>query len=255
MNALCGRSDVLASADIVCHLASETVPSSSQADPAIDVRTNLLPAIECLEAMREQEVRRVLFLSSGGAVYGIPRETPISEDHPTDPISPYGVIKLAIEKFLGSYAANHGFRPAIVRAASAYGIGQGKVGQLGPISTFINTIRERGTATLYGDGSIVRDFVHVDDLCRLMLACVEQQAVGVFNCGGGGRGTSLSELVALIEEITGETLALTQGPARSFDPPATVLDIARARAQLSWEPQVSLRAGVEQLLSAGEPPA
>jgi UDP-glucose 4-epimerase len=199
------------------------------------------------EAMREHGNRRILFLSSGGAVYGVPRETPMREDHPTDPISPYGVVKLAIEKFLGSYAANHGFRPAIVRPANPYGPDQGKLGQLGAVWTFLHTIQHGGTATLFGDGSIVRDFVHVDDLCRLMLACIEQQCDGVFNCGGGGGGTSLGDLIALIEQVTGKTLALDRRPARSFDPPAIVLDVERARSQLGWEPRISLPEGIEQL--------
>jgi UDP-glucose 4-epimerase len=212
-----------------------------------EFRENLLPTVALLERMRSHGNKRVLFLSSGGAVYGVPRSLPIPEDHPTDPISPYGVGKLAAEKYLGYCAAVHGFWPVIIRPANPYGPNQGKVGQLGAVWTFLQMIREGRTATLFGDGSAIRDFVHVDDLCALMLAALDRNAQGIFNCGGG-EGVTLAGLIAVIERATGRSLAVEYKPARAFDPPAVVLDIARARNELEWSPHVSLESGIAALV-------
>lgn len=249
IDALCERPDVLEAADAVCHLASASIPATSQRDPLADATGNILPAIRLLEAMRAHGNRRILFLSSGGAIYGVPQTTPIRENHPTNPISPYGVGKLAIEKYLECYAALHGFSTVAIRPANPYGPDQGKVGELGVVWTFIRMIQQDAVATLYGDGSTVRDHVHVDDLCRLMLACLDQRAEGTFNCGGG-QGTSLKELITMIERIVGKPLQIDRKPARAFDPPAIVLDITRARKELGWEPQISLEQGIARMTRA-----
>lgn len=245
---LCDRTDLLESADAVCHLAAATIPASSQADPLRDVDLNIRPLVQLLETMKDHGNKRILFLSSGGAVYGVPQSVPISEDHATNPISPYGVGKLAIEKFLHCYSVNHGFSTVSIRPANPYGPEQGKIGQLGAVWTFIQMIRQEKTATLFGDGGIVRDFVHVDDLSQLMIASLKQGAEGVFNCGGGS-GTTLKDLIATIEDMTGKTLSIDRHPPRAFDPPAIVLDISRAKQELGWSPQVSLREGIERLLA------
>lgn len=246
--ALVDRPDLLAEADVVCHLASATIPSSSMADPIADIDQNLGPLIALLEAMRATGNRRILFVSSGGAVYGVPDAVPIPEDHPRSPISHYGMGKKMMEDYLDFYAREHGFATAVIRPANPYGPGQGKVGQLGAVTTFFRLIEEGRQATLFGDGSTVRDFVHVDDLAALMLRVVETGASGTWNCGGGV-GTSLAELIGLIEAATGKVLAIDRQPARPFDPPAIVLDISRAREELGWVPQVALAKGIDGLLS------
>ncbi len=249
IEALVARPDLLAAADIVCHLASATIPSSSSAEPLLEIDGNLRPMLQLLEAMRAQGNRHILFLSSGGAIYGVPETVPIREDHPRHPISHYGLTKLTIETSLDFYAREHGFSVAVIRPANPYGPSQNKVGQLGAVTTFLRMIEAGHTATLYGDGSTVRDFVHVDDLSSLMLRAVETGAEGTWNCGDG-RGTSLAELIGMIEAATGKTLAIDRQPARPFDPPAIVLDITRARDELGWEPVVALEEGIGQLVEA-----
>lgn len=247
IEALCEQTGLLGASDAICHLASTTFPATSYAAPAREFTGNVLPTVALLEAMRRAGKGRILFLSSGGAIYGIPKAIPIDEGHPTDPISPYGIGKLTIEKTLGFYAAVHGFRPVSIRPANPYGPDQGRVGQVGAVWTFLQMIREGRTATLYGDGSVVRDFVHVSDLCALMLSALEQDAVGVFNCGGG-TGTSLRELIEELERATGKSLAIERRPARAFDPPVILLDIAKARRELGWSPRIGLADGVAGLI-------
>lgn len=243
---LCQRGSILEEVDAVCHLASATIPATSISDPLRDFDQNVRPMVQLLEAMRVRGNRRIMFLSSGGAVYGVPESIPIREDHPLNPISPYGVGKITIEKLLGCYTATHNFSTVSIRPANPYGPSQGKIGELGAISTFLRMIQHDETATVYGNGSTIRDFVHVRDLCRMMLQCLELDAKGVFNCGGGN-GTSIRELIALIEGITGKILKVDSKPARAFDPPAIVLDISRAQEQLGWVPTVSLKEGIEEL--------
>lgn len=245
---LCARPDLLEAADAVCHLASATIPATSSADPLREIDGNLRPTIMLLESMLRNGNRRILFISSGGAVYGVTSQVPIHEDHPTEPISPYGITKLAIENYLSFYAAQHNFSPIIIRPANPYGPEQGKLGQLGAVWTFLSMIRNGQRATLWGDGSTVRDFVHVDDLTRLMITALEQKEDGVYNCGGGGSGTSLRELISIIEEASGRVLELDRKPARPFDPPAVVLDISKAWRDLGWKPRIGLAEGIERML-------
>lgn len=248
IEALCANADLLSRADAVCHLASSTIPSSSSDAPLVDVDENLRPMLILLNSMKQHGNKRILFLSSGGAVYGVPNQIPIPETHPTNPISPYGVVKLAIEKYLAFYARHHGFSPVVIRPANPYGPEQGKVGQLGVIWTFLSLMREGRPATLWGDGSAVRDFVYVEDLCSMMRLALEEGAGGIFNCGAG-HGTSLNTLISTLKIETGLNLEVKRRPARVFDPPSVVLDIARAKRELGWRPQVSLQEGIRLTLS------
>ena len=247
MDALAARADLLENADIICHLASATTPSSSPDGPLNDIESNLAPSLRLLEAMRQNGNRRLMYLSSGGAIYGVPEVLPIPEDHPKKPISHYGLGKLAMESYLDYYAREHSFKIATIRPANPYGPGQGKIGQLGAVTTFLHMIQDCQTATLFGDGSTVRDFVHIDDLVAMMLRIVKTEACGTWNCGGG-KGVSLLDLILLIENATGKTLNIEYKPARPIDPPKIVLDITRAKKDLGWSPEISLTQGLKTLI-------
>ncbi|QTC91476.1 NAD-dependent epimerase/dehydratase family protein [Brevundimonas goettingensis] len=237
--------DRYADADVICHFASSTVPATSNADPARDITDNLVQTVRLLDAMRDSGCKRIVYLSSGGAVYGVPKYSPIDEDHPQNPISSYGIVKSAVERYLALYSASGGLSAAVVRPANPYGPGQNPAGQIGAVPVFLGAAREGRPITLYGDGSTVRDFVYIDDLTDLLTRIVESDVTGVFNCGGGGEGTSLADLIATVEAVTGRPLAVTRLPARAFDPPLIVLDNARASG-LDWRPTVSLEEGVRR---------
>lgn len=243
---LAADTDLLRSADVVVHCAYSTVPATANADPARDIAENVIPLIALIEAMGTIGLRRLVYLSSGGAVYGPPRTVPIAEDHPLDPLSAYGVSKVASEKYLGMYAANRGLRPTIIRPANPYGVDQGKVGLLGAVTTFLNLLAAGQPATLWGDGSTVRDFVHIDDVSRLLLAAAEHDHPGTYNCGSGN-GNSLMELIDTINEVTGRRLTVHHEPARSFDPPEIILDITAARRTFGWAPSIPLADGIRDV--------
>lgn len=241
--------DQYADADVICHFASSTIPATSNADPVRDVTDNLVQTVRLLDAMRTRGCKRIVYLSSGGAVYGVPEYSPINEDHPQNPISSYGIVKSAVERYLALYSVSGGLSAAVVRPANPYGPGQNPVGQIGAIPVFLGAAKAGRPINLYGDGSTVRDFVYIDDLTDLLTRIVETDTTGVFNCGGGGGGTSLADLILTVEAATGRALDVTRLPARAFDPPLIVLDNARANA-LGWRPVVSLQEGVRRTWNA-----
>jgi UDP-glucose 4-epimerase len=249
LDALANDAEMLRSADLICHFASSSIPATATADPVGDIERNLVGTVALLEAMRHNGNKRILFLSSGGAVYGTPQITPIPESHPLNPISAYGITKLAIERYLMMYQTLYGFQSLIIRPSNPYGPGQGTYGQLGAVTTFLNLALRGETAKLFGDGSVVRDFVYIDDLIDFILAAIASAQTGVMNCGAGV-GTSLNALIALIEDVTGRELAREYLPKRGFDPQEITLDISRGNDCLKWQPKTTLRRGIEQIIQA-----
>ena len=235
--------DTLSGVDAVVHLASTTVPSTSNLDPAADISGNLVPTVRLLEAMRASGTRKLVFFSSGGTVYGIPTKDPVPEDHPLNPISSYGIVKLAIEQYLRMEQQLHGLEFVALRPANIYGQRQAQVGLLGVIGTYLRKVAEDAPIEIWGDGSVVRDFVHVEDIADLCHRALISGASGSFNAGSG-EGTSISQIVDIIGQTTGRTLEPVYKPGRNFDVPRVVLDIARARATFGWQPAVPLRRGI-----------
>jgi UDP-glucose 4-epimerase len=237
--------DTLSGVDAVVHLASTTVPSTSNLDPAADISGNLVPTVRLLEAMRASGTRKLVFFSSGGTVYGIPTKDPVPEDHPLNPISSYGIVKLATEQYLRMEQQLHGLKFVALRPANIYGPRQAQVGLLGVIGTYLRKVAEDAPIEIWGDGSVVRDFVHVEDIADLCHRALISGASGCFNAGSG-EGTSISQIVDIIGQTTGRTLEPVYKPGRNFDVPRVVLDIARARATFGWQPAVPLRRGIAE---------
>ena len=231
-------------ADAVCQFASTTVPSTSDADPVRDIETNLVANVRLLEARKNSACRRIVYLSSGGAVYGRPEYSPMDERHPLNPVSSYGVVKVAVENYLRMFAANAGLSVAIVRPSNPFGPGQLAGGPLGAVPIFFDHIRRGKPIQIFGDGSTVRDFIYVSDVAELIASVVEGQVEGVFNCGSGV-GLSLNGLIDMMVEVTGLEANRVNLPARAYDPPSVVLDTAHARKILPWDPKISLRRGLE----------
>lgn len=228
------------------HLVSTTIPATSNRDPAFDVETNLLATVRFLDLARREGVRRVVFVSSGGTVYGRPASVPIPEDHPTDPLVSYGVIKLAIEKYLGLYHHLHRLSTRVLRLANPYGPRQDPSGAQGAASVFLGRVHRGQDLEIWGDGSVVRDYIYVDDVIRGILAADAHPAeTGLYNLGSG-RAVSLNELVEAIRRVTGRDVGVHRTAARPFDVPVNCLDISRARNDLGWEPEVTLEEGLRR---------
>lgn len=246
----------LADCDTVVHLASTTTPATADADPVRDVETNLVGTLRLLEAMRRHGRRRLVYLSSGGTVYGNPVELPVAESHPLTPICAYGVVKVAVEHCIRIQADAGVLDPVVVRPSNPYGERQATSRAQGLIGIAMMRLLAGSPLQLWGDGSHVRDFLHVEDLVRLLEAAVHGDVRGVFNAGGG-YGHRLDEVCALIEQAAGAPLRIERLPARRFDVHEVVLDIRAARDAFGWSPSIPLSDGILrtwQALSRGAVP-
>ncbi|MBF0391885.1 MAG: NAD-dependent epimerase/dehydratase family protein [Alphaproteobacteria bacterium] len=231
-------------AEICFHLMSTTIPKTSNDDPIYDATSNLVSSLRVLESCRAHGVRKIIFLSSGGTVYGQARYTPIDERHPTHPLCAYGVTRLTIEKYLHMYHALHGLDYCVLRAANPYGPGQNPRSAQGAIGVFLGRMLNGETIDIWGDGSVVRDFLYIQDLVRaLMLAIDHQGPTRLFNIGSGA-GCRLNTLLDELAQATGRRPRTRRHPARAFDAPVNVLDISAARAGLNWAPTISLPTGL-----------
>jgi UDP-glucose 4-epimerase len=239
----------LAGVDLVFHLASSTVPSTANADPAFDVRSNLLGTLDLLAGMQRASVQRIIFFSSGGTVYGDPVYLPVDERHSLHPISSYGVVKVAIEGYLRMYQHLGLINPVVLRPSNPYGPKQSTSGIQGAIASFLGKAKDGGVVSIWGDGSIVRDYIYVDDLVALAIEAALSTFNGVLNAGSG-EGCSLNELCRLIRSVTGSGLPVEHLPGRPYDVKEIVLDISAARARFNWTPRVQLVDGLAKTWGA-----
>jgi len=235
----------LVDVDIVYHLASTTVPSTSNLDPAGDVQDNLVGTLRLLDQMMKSRVRRIVFLSSGGTVYGMPAKIPIPEDHMLRPLCSYGVVKVAIEDYLHMYQKLYGLSPVILRPSNPFGPRQGHLGVQGLIATLLYKALKGNPFVIWGDGSVVRDYLYIDDLVRLIRLAGCSDAEGTFNAGSGF-GYSVNEVIAVIGEVMDVTPAVKYEAGRSFDIREVILDISKARVAFGWTPETSLRDGIRK---------
>lgn len=232
--------------DVVYHLVSTTLPRSSNENPAYDVETNVVGTLHLLEAAREHKIRKIIFASSGGTVYGIPQEVPIKESHPTEPICSYGIAKLTIEKYLHLFHLLHGMEYCVLRMANPFGERQRIAAAQGAVAVFLDKALRNESIEIWGDGSVVRDYFHVSDaVSALTTALAYEGSSRVFNIGSGV-GQSLNEILDAIEILLGATVKRSYLPARAFDVPISILDISKATKLLNWKPQVPFVEGLSR---------
>lgn len=237
--------EALVDVDIVVHLISTTVPATANLDPVADIQGNLLSTVRLLQQMRDMGINRLVFLSSGGTVYGNAKSIPISEDHERKPLSSYGIVKVAIENYIEMFSMQYGLKSLVLRVSNPYGPRQGHLGIQGVIPTFFQRIITGDEIRIWGDGSNVRDYLYITDLVAFIARSIKMDLAGVYNVGSG-EGVSLREVLSLIEDIAGVSANIKFLPPRGFDVQKVVLDITKARQALNWEPRVSLREGCEQ---------
>lgn len=241
-------STALEGIDAVIHCASSTVPSTANKNPKADIETNLLGLVGLLKAMREREIKRLVFLSSGGTVYGVPQMLPIPETHPLKPISSYGIVKVAMENYIYMEQQLHGLRPIVLRASNPYGPRQGGNGVQGVIGTFLRKTLHNEPIEIWGDGSVVRDFIYITDLAELVQKIIASDRVGTYNAGNGV-GHSLNQIVDVMRQATNITIDPIMIDGRPYDVPKSVLDISLAKQHFDWTPRTSLLDGMKDSLS------
>lgn len=235
--------DALSGVEGVMHLVSTTFPGTADLDPRTDVLDNLGGTLSLMDAMIGMGLTRILFLSSGGTVYGPPDIVPVPETHPLRPINSYGIVKSAIEHYLDMYRRTRGLSPVSIRASNPYGPRQGHSGVQGVISTFLNRILADERIEIWGDGSVVRDYLHVADLAELCVLALQSEKTGPYNAGSG-EGVALREIVEIIGQVTGQDLDPLYKPGRAIDVPRSVLDVSHARTDFGWESKITLRDGI-----------
>lgn len=234
----------VAGSDVVLHLVSTTLPKSSNDDPIYDVQSNVVASLQMLNAMVASKVRRIVFISSGGTIYGSPKYLPIDENHPTDPQVSYGITKLAIEKYLLMFGRMHDIKPIVLRVANPFGERQRVETAQGAVGVFIHRALRGIPIEIWGDGSATRDYLYVSDVAEAFAKAITYSGPqNVFNISSGV-GTSLNQLIALLEEILGKTVAREYTAGRSFDVPINVLSNELARRELGWMPQVAMKDGI-----------
>jgi UDP-glucose 4-epimerase len=235
--------EALSGTDTVFHLLSTTVPGTADLDPATDVQDNLIGTINLLDSMQRLGLSRILFLSSGGTVYGIPNKLPIPETHELRPINSYGIVKAAIEHYLEMYRRTRGFSPVIVRASNPFGPRQAHSGIQGVVSTFLRRILVGEPIEIWGNGTVVRDYLEVSDLAELCVRAGTSDREGAYNAGSG-HGLSVNDVVEAVRNVTGADVKVIYKPARPVDVPRSVLDCSRAKNEFGWECETGFDSGL-----------
>ncbi|MGH6693334.1 MAG: NAD-dependent epimerase/dehydratase family protein, partial [Gammaproteobacteria bacterium] len=224
----------IAGCQAVFHLVSTTLPQSSNANPAADVADNVIGTVQLLEACRREGGHKIIFASSGGTVYGVPRAVPITEEHPTHPITSYGIGKLTIEKYLELYRVLHGIDYCVLRISNPFGERQRVASGQGAVTTFLHRAHRGETIEIWGDGSVVRDYLYVGDVAEALARTVDYRGERRIVNIGSGVGRDLNEIIAAIERVIGRPVQKRHVPGRTFDVPVNVLDIRLARVALGW---------------------
>lgn len=242
--------EAMSGVDIIFHLISTSVPATSNKNPVHDIESNLVNTVKLLELMRNADLKRIVYLSSGGTVYGAPKSLPITENHPTNPTCSYGIVKLAIEKYLQMYAELYQLDVTILRPSNPYGPGQTHKGVQGFIGTCIDKINAGQPITVWGDGSVVRDYVYIDDVVSACLSAMAAEYTGPVNISSGV-GYSLNQIINMIEKYKGEEIEVIYQQKRSFDIPEVILDNQLAKLSFDWIPQTSIEQGLGLTLQHG----
>ncbi|MBE0627724.1 MAG: NAD-dependent epimerase/dehydratase family protein [Burkholderiales bacterium] len=237
--------ELLTRCNTVFHLASATTPGSSARQPSLEAEFNLLPTLRFLDVMQDFPGRRLIFVSSGGALYGNPAIEPAPETHPTTALSYHGAGKIALETFLLTFSRLTGTGLTVLRPSNLYGPAQSLKSGFGLVRTMLQHVKQGTTMQIWGDGETVRDFLYIDDMVQ---ACCQVRAQGdavgeVFNVGAGN-GHSINQIRQLAEKITGRAIDVIYQPQRQVDVTHIVLDCSRIRSKLGWSPAVPLEEGL-----------
>ena len=231
---------------VLINLIHTTVPGSSMKDPVYDVTSNVANAARWLGLLGETNLRKVIYFSSGGTVYGLPERVPITEDHPTNPLNSYGITKLAIEKYTAMYARRFGIDYCIVRPSNVYGPGQRLHYGQGVIGIMASRALRGETLEVWGEGTDQRDFLFIDDLVSAIVKLLPYRGpFQVFNISSGA-GHSVLDVIATLRTQIKPLPEVVHRPSRLFDVPVNILDSSLLRHETGWEPTVDFEEGVRR---------
>ncbi|OLC80875.1 MAG: UDP-glucose 4-epimerase [Nitrospirae bacterium 13_1_40CM_2_62_10] len=230
---------------LVMHLAAQVDLRRSVEDPIFDAQVNVLGTLNVLQQAVKYGTRKVIFASSGGAIYGEQDIFPAPESHPIRPLSPYGISKLNGEQYLAYYQRVSGIQHVILRYSNVYGPRQDPEGEAGVVAIFMGKMLAGEQPIINGNGRQTRDFVFVDDVVEANLAAMGKEVQGIYNVGTAEE-TSINDLFRLLVELTNAGCKELHGPAKKGEQARSVVDISRLRQELGWEPKVPLREGLKR---------
>ena len=234
--------------DIVFHLVSSTLPASSNQNPVYDVETNLVSTLKLLNLTRESRIKKIIFISSGGTVYGVPEIIPIPENHPRNPICSYGIVKKTIEDYLFMYYKLFHLDYTVFRISNPYGERQNPLVAQGVIPVFLRKIFLNEPIEIWGNGEVTRDYIYIKDVVKLIVKSLDYKTSSrIFNVGSSV-GTTLKELINIISGITNKQPEIRYKEARTIDVPVNILDNALARKTFDWKPETDLLKGINLTL-------
>ncbi len=232
--------------EVIFHLAAQMDVRRSVADPAFDAQVNLVGFLNLIESARRHGLKRVVFASTGGAIYGEQDEFPCNEDHPRRPVSPYGVAKEATEAYLFFYKAEYGIDYLALRFGNVYGPRQDPHGEAGVVAIFCGRILDGQPVTIFGDGTQTRDYVYVGDVVRAVAAAAKSSASGIALNIGTGIETNVNDLYSTLAGIADFPTRAEHAPARPGEQKRSVISPARAERELGWCPEKKLADGLEE---------
>lgn len=244
--------ELISGCSLIYHLAWSSIPASAEADPFRDLKDNVGLAVRVFKASARAGVR-VVFSSSGGTVYGEGATAELAEDHPCNPMSAYGAGKRAAEMYAGLFRRTMGLDVRIARLANPYGAGQNPARPQGAVSRFARQTLEGEAIEIWGDGEVVRDYIHISDVIACLVALGQAspdtlKGHAIFNVGSG-HGASLKDVLQIVADAVGQMPEVRFLPGRNMDIARNVLSIDRVRSTLGWAPRLNLADGIGALIS------
>ena len=231
--------------EAICHLAAKANVRESMAKPVLYAEVNIIGSLNLLELARRRGTRKLVYASTGGAVYGEPEYLPVDEKHPINPLDPYGASKHHVEHYLSLYQINHGLDYTVLRFPNVYGPRQDPYGEAGVVAIWTNQMLAGKTPQINGTGEQARDFCYVGDIARANVLALEAGSGAIYNLGMGV-GTSINEVYALLKDATGFQGDGVHAPAKQGEVFKVYLDASAAARDLGWRPEVSLAEGLRR---------
>src|SRR3990170_7676943 len=233
--------------DYILHYAAQVDVRKSLQNPILDVEVNISGSINLLRSCQKHKVKKVIFASTGGAIYGEQSYFPADEKHLELPISPYGVTKLSVEKYLYFYNKVYGISYVAIRYANVYGPRQNPKGDSGVVAIFSEKLLRNEALTIYGKGEQTRDYVYVEDAVNAALLALKSKQTGSFNIGTG-KETSVNQLYQMMKAKTGSESMVTYAPFRAGEQMRSCIDYTKAKKLLGWKPSFDLYSGLDLTL-------
>lgn len=231
--------------DVINHHAAQISVTQSVADPAFDAEMNILGSLKLLELAVANRIPKLIFASTGGALYGEQDTFPANEEHPTHPMSPYGIAKLTVERYLNYYRENFEVQPTVLRYSNVYGPRQDPHGEAGVVAIFCKQLLKDQQPVIFGDGEQTRDFVSVFDVVKANLKALSENCTGTYNIGTG-KETTVNTVAASLIQASGKSFSPQHNPPRMGEQRRSSIDSTKFNKDHGWQPVRSLDEGLKE---------